>query len=106
MSNRMKGKPDFDEAEGKPGFDAFRSGGGPELPSPTPLPAAAAPTPIVQVAADDGDRRRENKTVRMRVSFSKKLREQAFHRSVAEGRKVSESDVLDDALAEYFSKLK
>lgn len=91
MSTRMKGKPDF---------DAFRSGGGAEALAPT------SPAPVLQVAADDDERRRENKTVRMRVSFSKKLREQAFYRSNAEGRKVTEADVLDDALAAYFSKLK
>ena len=102
MNSRMKGKPNFDE---------FRSGGGAEPhsappPSPPAIPTAAETAQALaarQAALDSAAR--ESKTIRMRKSFSVKVRAQAFNRSNAEGRKVTESDIIDEALEQYFSTL-
>jgi len=98
MSNRMKGKPSFDE---------FRSGGAAQS-APAPVPTGGAtPEPVHAVAALQTvlDSARESKTIRMRKSFSAKVRAQAFNRSNAEGRKVTESDVIDEALEQYFRRV-
>lgn len=114
MSNtpKMKGKPSLDE---------FRTGGGdvsPVIAPPAPAAPAATPaaTPVAQhvvaqapspavmqpSAADLDSRSRENKTIRLRKSFVKRLKSDAFHRTNSEGRRVTESDIIDEALEQYF----
>ncbi len=84
----------------KPSLDEFRSGGG-EAPPPDGVPAAAVPAvPDAAVPATD---ERVNKTIRIRKSFEKKLKEDAFHRTMTEGRRVAESDIIDEALEKYYS---
>ena len=78
----------------KPSLDEFRSGGGESAAGKTD--AAAAP------AASGSER--TNKTIRIRKAFDAKLKEDAYHRSVAEGRRVTESDIIDEALEKHFAR--
>lgn len=48
--------------------------------------------------------RRINKTIRIRGVFEEMLKKGAYLRSVEEGRRITESDIIDEALEEYFSK--
>lgn len=66
-------------------------------------PSAPEPSPPAAPLASDLDSRsRENKTIRLRKSFAKRLKSDAFHRSDSEGRRVTESDIIDEALELYF----
>lgn len=79
----------------KPDLNAFLSGGA----------AAAAETPSVasepiQTAADSS---RITKTIRMTRALEMRLKEEAFRRSMAEGKRVTESDVIEFALNKYLN---
>jgi len=112
--------------KGKPSLDEFRTGGGdvpPQQPPPSaaivppaapavqapaaqapppPSPVPAPPPAVATASADIESRSRENKTIRLRKSFVKRLKSDAFHRTNAEGRRVTESDIIDEALDIYF----
>lgn len=45
---------------------------------------------------------RENKTIRLRVAFEARIKGEAYRRTIAEGRRVTESDIIDEALEAYF----
>lgn len=49
----------------------------------------------------DGRDARISKTVRMRLRYSEMLRDQSYKRSVSTGTKVSEADLIDEALADW-----
>lgn len=49
----------------------------------------------------DGRDARISKTVRMRLRFSEMLRDESYNRSVKQGTKVSEADLIDEALADW-----
>jgi hypothetical protein len=68
----------------------------PPRPAPEPQPPAMPPS------SDPDSRSRENKTIRLRKSFVKRLKSDAFYRSNSEGRRVTESDIIDEALEMYF----
>ena len=81
----------------KPSLDDFRSGG-----SEGALEASAAlAAHTVPVVAE-----RTNKTIRIRKSFEAKLKEKAFHRTQEQGRRVTESDIIDEALEFYWAQNK
>lgn len=95
----------------KPSLEDFRTGGADAAPAPAPKTAASAPeaptpSPAAPIAppapVHDDSRDRESKTIRIRRSFAAEIRSRVFHRSLAEGRKVNESDIIDAALEEYF----
>lgn len=48
---------------------------------------------------------RENKTIRLRVAFEARIKGEAYRRTIAEGRRVTESDIIDEALEAYFRSL-
>lgn len=54
----------------------------------------------------DGRDARISKTVRMRLRFSEMLRDESYKRSVETGQKVSEADLIDEALDEWRKKHK
>ena len=78
----------------KPSLDEFRNGGS----------EGALESSVAVVARAPSSVERANKTIRIRKAFEAKLKEHAYHRSVAEGRRVSESDIIDEALEMYFDK--
>jgi|AntRauTorcE11897_2_1112592.scaffolds.fasta_scaffold207790_1 hypothetical protein len=47
---------------------------------------------------------RISKTVRMRLQFSELLRDESYRQSVSTGSKVSEADLLDQAMSEWKSR--
>jgi hypothetical protein len=81
----------------KPSLDEFRNGGG-EGPADTARGGAAS-----AAAAAPATPERENKTIRIRKAYGGKLREEAYHRTMAENRRVTESDIIDEALEQYFA---
>lgn len=86
----------------KPSLDEYRSGGAEgavESPSSSPVPQS------VPVVAPGLSAERENKTIRIRKTYNSRLRDESFSRSKQEGRKVNESDLIDEALEAYFKKL-
>lgn len=97
--------------KGKPNIDAFLSGGkadAAEAPAPAAPPAkaramvkapAAAPVPTGSL-----DEPRITKTIRIARSLDKKLKDEAFRRSMAGHRRVAESDLIEAALLQYFNK--
>ncbi|WP_321959573.1 hypothetical protein [Burkholderia cenocepacia] len=84
----------------KPSLDEFRGGGseGAVESQSTASAGAAATVPAVS--------ERTNKTIRIRKTFESKLKEDAFHRTQAEGRRVTESDIIDEALEFYWARKK
>lgn len=58
-----------------------------------------------EAVSDHGMDVRITKTLRMRQRFSMMLKEEAYKQSMAGAKKVSESDLLDEALSEYRLKL-
>jgi hypothetical protein len=84
---------------GKPTLDEFRSGGAEgavEEKAAKSIQPSANPT-----AVDE----KQNKTIRIRKSFNLRLADEAFARSKVEGRKVNESDIIDEALGLWFARL-
>lgn len=55
-------------------------------------------------AADDGSHERQNKTIRIRKSFNERLRDATHAQSKAQSKKVTESDIIDAALVDWFAK--
>lgn len=49
----------------------------------------------------DGRDARISKTVRMRLRYSEMLRDVSYQRTVETGEKVSEADLIDEALMEW-----
>ncbi|CEH40169.1 MULTISPECIES: hypothetical protein [Xanthomonas] len=84
----------------KPSLEEFRGGGSEgAVESQSTGPAGATATvPAVP--------ERTNKTIRIRKTFEAKLKEDAFHRTQAEGRRVTESDIIDEALEFYWAQKK
>lgn len=83
----------------KPTLDEFRSGG-----AEGAMEEQAPKTKQLTVSPPAVDEK-QNKTIRIRKSFNSRLADEAFARSKVEGRKVNESDIVDEALREWFAKL-
>lgn len=83
---------------GKPSLDEFRAGPSEEQQASAQAANPAATVPTVS--------ERTNKTIRIRKAFEAKLKEDAFHRTQAEGRRVTESDIIDEALEFYWAHKK
>lgn len=76
----------------KPNLDKFLAGGAAaaaEHAAPAPT-AAAVPEP------------RRTKSIRIAPSLDMFLKEEAFRRTMASGRRVGESDLIEEAIAAYF----
>lgn len=61
--------------------------------------------PESEIVNTSGMDARITKTVRMRHRFSLMLKEEAHHRSIKRGSRVSEADLLDEALEDFRYKL-
>lgn len=100
---------------GKPAdIDAFRNGGDrsaaatPAKPASAPVAAPAVQPPKVQAPAIDTPPpapERRNKTIRIRKDFEARLKDEAYERTKRRGSSVAESDLIDEALADFFAKL-
>jgi hypothetical protein len=94
--------------KGKPNIDAFLSGGkadtaGAAAPvtKPERKPARAKPP---ATPGENLDEPRITKTIRIARSLDVKLKEEAHRRSMAGSKKVAESDLIEEALLQYFNK--
>ena len=77
----------------KPSLDEFRGGGSEGAVEAQSTVTTAATLPVLS--------ERSNKTIRIRKTLERKLKEDAFYRTQSEGRRVTESDIIDEAL-EFF----
>ena len=80
----------------KPNLDNYLAGGAAaaaEKSAPVPAPVPAA-TVIEQ---------RRTKSIRIVPVLDMFLKEEAFKRTMASGKRVNESDLIEEALAGYFS---
>ncbi len=77
---------------GKPSLDDFLDG------AKAQAPAKAKP------AKSDTTRARMTKTIRLAADLDEMLKEQAYLRTREQGQRVTESDIIEDALRIYFSK--
>lgn len=83
----------------KPSLDEFRNGGG-ETTSNQP---SAMQTQVTSSSSIKHTPERTNKTIRIRKVFENKLKQAAYHRSIEEGYRVTESDIIDEALELYWN---
>ena len=79
--------------KGKPNLDNFLAGGA----------AAAADRPVAPAAANAAViEQRRTKSIRIVPVLDMFLKEEAFRRTMASGKRVNESDLIEEALAAYF----
>lgn len=98
--------------KGKPNIDAFLSGGKADtaeaqVPATPPHARESAITDApatFPMLPDVLDEPRITKTIRIAKSLDVKLKEEAFKRTMAGGRRVAESDLIEVALLQYFNK--
>lgn len=77
---------------GKPSLDDFLDG------------AKAQATAKAKPTKADTSRSRMTKTIRLAADLDEMLKEQAYLRTREQGQRVTESDIIEDALRIYFSK--
>lgn len=78
----------------KPDVSSFLAGGS----------AAAAEQPTAAPApAPMAEPKRMTKTIRLRLDLESRLKDEAYERTKAEGRRVTESDLIEQALCKYFN---
>lgn len=93
----MKGKPNlagFDASQ-NPDAAAFIGGG-----SATIADAHSVTVPATFMPAND----RVNKTIRISKALENKLKREALKRSEKTGSRISESDLIEQALLAFFNK--
>lgn len=78
----------------KPNLENFLAGGA--------AAAAEKPTTAARVPAAISEARR-TKTIRLSPALDVFLKEEAFRRTMATGRRVNESDLIEEALAGHFT---
>jgi len=77
----------------KPNLENFLAGG---VAAAAETPAAPAPMPAHVHES------RRTKTIRLSPALDVFLKEEAFKRTMASGKRVNESDLIEEALARYF----
>ncbi|ALR07875.1 hypothetical protein XFHB_13150 (plasmid) [Xylella fastidiosa] len=82
----------------KPSLDEFR-GGGSDSDSTVKAQSTAPAADARFIAVPE----RISKTIRIRKTLETKLKEDAFHCTQTEGRRVTESDIIDMALEFYWA---
>lgn len=83
----------------KPSLEEFRSGGAEGAVEPSAAESSRAVAPVPTNVNE-----KQNKTIRIRKTFNERLADEAFARSKREGKKVNESDIIDEALEAWFTK--
>lgn len=94
----MKKKPDLSGFGAPKNPDAFLEGG---AAASTEKRAQVSQPPAAPAPAADGSK--ITKTIRMSRSMDLRLKEEAHRRSMAEGKRVTESDLIDQALLKYLN---
>lgn len=78
--------------------------GKPEALKDTNVDEWRAPDPEKIETRKDGRDARITKNTRMRLRFSEMLRDESYRQTLQQGRKVSEADLLDEALQDFRMK--
>ena len=81
----------------KPNLENFLAGG-----AAAAAEKPAAPIPMPAVAAIE---QRRTKSIRIAPALDMFLKEEAFRRTMASGKRVNESDLIEEALTDYFKQL-
>jgi len=81
----------------KPSLDEFRNGGSEGA---VEAPSRTVPSPASKQAP--GGAERANKTIRLRRDLESRLKEDSYKRSISDGARVTESDIIEEALVRYF----
>ncbi|KAF0127862.1 MAG: hypothetical protein FD152_2470 [Xanthobacteraceae bacterium] len=82
----------------KPNIENFLAGGAAaatEQPKPAAAPAHVAIIP----------EQRRTKSIRIAPALDMLLKEEAFKRTMASGKRINESDLIEDALVVYFKQI-
>ncbi len=77
--------------KGKPNIHEFLGSAPADKPGSNPEPAQMQPSPRI------------TKTIRIAVDLDAALKETAYARWKASGKKISESDLIDEALRKYLN---
>lgn len=77
----------------KPNLESYLAGGAAAAAEKT------APAPVAPAAPSES---RRTKTIRLSPALDMFLKEEAFRRTMASGKRVNESDLIEEALAGYF----
>lgn len=88
---KMKGKPDIDDM--KNNVDQYLGGASADSPPPAPTVEPATPRPASRIT----------KTIRLAVDLEAAIKEAAHARWKESGRKISESDIIEEALRKYLN---
>ena len=92
----MKKKPDLSGFGAPKDPNAFLEGGAAAAAEKREVPAAAPAAPPTEGA-------KITKTIRMSRTMDLRLKEEAHRRSMAEGKRVTESDLIEQALLKYLN---
>ncbi|MBA6105296.1 hypothetical protein [Pseudomonas monteilii] len=87
----------------KPSLEDFRSGGAEGAFEKASVASSAVNT-AAQAPTTPNANEKQNKTIRIRKTYNERLADEAFARTKSEGKKVNESDIIDEALEAYFAK--
>ena len=100
----MKAKPNTEQFLPKKDPTAFLAGGATDLADRTPPPAPPPVTiePVVTVAAMDSKIHREQKIFRLPSDLITTLKRESYERSVKTGTRVTETELVEQALRAYF----
>ncbi|KAF0190343.1 MAG: hypothetical protein FD165_2767 [Gammaproteobacteria bacterium] len=81
----------------KPNIETFLAGG---AAAATEQPKSAkAPAPVAVIPEQ-----RRTKSIRIAPALDMFLKEEAFKRTMASGKRVNESDLIEEALTDYFKQ--
>lgn len=95
------------EMKGKPNIDTFISGGDVSAAKKSPpkkKPATAKRSEPEEIPAAVSGEEKITKTFRLSKAMEARLKEVAFRKSAAAGKRVTESDLIEAALNNYLNK--
>lgn len=95
----MKKKPDLTGFGAPKDSNAFLEGGAAAAAEKREPPSPSAPA-AATLAAEGA---RITKTIRMSRSLDLRLKEEAHRRTMAEGKRVTESDLIEQSLLKYLN---
>ena len=81
----------------KPNLDNYLAGGAAAAAEKTATPVHMAPVPATVIE------QRRTKSIRIVPALDMFLKEEAFKRTMASGKRVNESDLIEEAIARYFN---
>lgn len=102
----MKSRPNTDQFALKKDPTDFLNGGAADVadtPTKAKSPVSIIPAPVVQATPPTVRVHREQKIFRLPVDLIAALKREAYERSVKSGGRVTETDLVEQALKRYLS---